>query len=162
MIKPLVNIFVIIIFVACHPIRQITGTSSAYLQIIVNGDKSIVLGESISISIKNTYSNKIIIYYPEKLIIEKLEDGNWRKLKILECLCDAPCQASIDKIELEPGDLFEINWDQKESWCGPRSASQIRETIFKLATVGMYRVIFMFKSSEGIESSAYKNFNITQ
>jgi len=160
MIKSLVNIFIVIIFVACHPLTLTTETSSSYLQIIVNEDKSIVLGESISISIKNIHSNKIIIYYPEKLIIEKLEEGNWHKLKILECPCDAPCQASIDKIELDAGNTFEISWDQKESWCDPQMDEHIRKSIYQRVEKGQYRVRINYKTDGESDETIYKNFTL--
>ncbi|PKP34429.1 MAG: hypothetical protein CVU00_06825, partial [Bacteroidetes bacterium HGW-Bacteroidetes-17] len=73
MIKSLVNILLVALLIACHPIKRTTEISSSYLNIVINDNNPIITGNAISISIMNTYSKGIVVYYPEKLFIEKLE-----------------------------------------------------------------------------------------
>lgn len=162
MIKTILKILLISFLFACHPVKKTAITIGFPVEIAINKDQAINVGESIEIVFENTHSNSIIVYYPKKLNIEKLEDANWRKLKILECPCDAPCQASAEKVMLKSGEQIKLSWNLKESWCGPRSSAQIRETIFRLVSEGRYRIIFNVKSLDGIESSICKEFNIIQ
>ncbi|MBU1014188.1 MAG: hypothetical protein KKG99_14415 [Bacteroidetes bacterium] len=160
MIKSLVNILIIVLLIACYPTRQTTGISSSQLNIVINDNKPIIAGKPISIIVKNMYSKSIIIYYPEKLLIEKLEDGDWRKIKILQCPCDAPCQASIDIAELHPGGEIELVWDQMESWCGPKLDEHIRKSIYQRVEKGQYRVRINYKTEGEGDKTSYKSFTL--
>ena len=160
MIKSLTNILIVVFLIACHPIRQTTGISSSRLNIVINDNKPIIAGKPISIVVKNTFSKSIIIYYPEKLLIEKLEDGNWRKIKILKCPCDAPCQASIDIVELHPDGEIELIWDQMEGWCGPKVDEHIRQSIYQRVENGQYRVRINYKTEGEGDETIYKNFTL--
>lgn len=160
MIKSLINILIVILLIACHPIKRTTEISSSYLNIVINDNKPIIAGKLISFIIKNKYSKGIVVYYPEKLFIEKLEDGDWRKIKILECPCDAPCLASIDKVELHPGGKIELSWDQMESWCGPKVDEHIRKSIYQRVEKGQYRVRINYKTEGEGDETIYKNFTL--
>ncbi|PKP35143.1 MAG: hypothetical protein CVU00_03580, partial [Bacteroidetes bacterium HGW-Bacteroidetes-17] len=107
-------------------------------------------------------TNEFKFYASDNLLelIEKLESGNWRKLKILDCPCDAPCQASIDKFELHPGGKIELSWNQMESWCGPKVDEHIRKSIYKRVEKGQYRVRINYKTEGENDETIYKNFTL--
>ena len=157
--KYVLSILSLIIFTACNPSKHLSNTDDLPIQVKINDP--VKIGETILFEIKNNFSEPVTVFYPQRLWIEKQEGVEWQKLKILECLCDAPCQASEDKMLLEPDKLFELKWDQKESWCGPRKSGQIRETIFKQATKGKYKIIIQYRTKTGEDLSISKEFKIT-
>lgn len=159
MIKNVLSIFILTLIIACNPLKHTGNDNSSMVKIQINDVSKI--GESILFEIENIASQPIIIFNPERLWIERLEGDKWKKLKIPECLCDAPCQASTETFELKSGNRIKQVWDQKESWCGPRTKGQIRETIFKAVDKGWYRITIRFKTITGEESSFYQEFQIT-
>lgn len=157
--KYALSILALYLFIACNPSRRLSKEQNIPIQIQINDP--VKIGESIIFEIKNNSSDPITIFYPQKLWIEKLYGDRWQKLKILECLCDAPCQASEDKMILEPTVNYTLKWDQKESWCGPRRAGQIRETIFKPADEGRYKMVVHFSTKTVKDDSFSQEFSIT-
>lgn len=158
--KNIFKIIALIILIACNPSRHASNISPSPLKIHLNDKGSIKSGESVQIEVQNISADEILIYYPERLLIEKAEDNKWRKLKIPECLCDAPCQPSPDKLKLAQGESIKLIWDQKERWCGPKIKGQIRETLSKWVGAGEYRIVIKYKSSEGKESLFTRSFKI--
>ena len=151
MIKTALKIFLILILFGCQSIKQISSSDSAIIKIELSNDGQIKLSEPILIKIENTHFEPITIFYPRRVIIEKLVEDKWKNLRILECLCDAPCQPPPDEMQLKPGMKIKLNWNQKESWCGTRKAGQIRETITKYVDEGKYRIVINFKNAKGLK-----------
>jgi hypothetical protein len=160
MVKTALKVFLLLVMVACNSPRYSTNSIDSKLHISLNEDQVIHENESIQFRIQNSSAERLTLIYPEKLRIEKNENGEWRNLKILDCPCDAPCQPKPEKLLLESGKNLILNWDQRESWCGSRSTSQIRETIYKEAGSGKYRISIHLKKEDGEESTFYKHFNI--
>ncbi len=154
------KIVFLMIFFACNPSRHASNISPSLLKIHLNSKGTIKSGESLQIEVENISADEILIYYPEKLLIEKAEENKWRKLRILECLCDIPCQPSPDKLKLAQGESIKLNWDQKETWCGPKVNGQIRKTLSKLVGAGEYRIVIKYKTSGGQESLFTRSFKI--
>ncbi len=156
--KKIFKIVALIILIACNPSRHASKPISTEIKIHVND--SIKLGDPVLFELENISSNPITVFNPERLRIEKLTDQKWQKLKILECLCDAPCQPSADFAKLESGRNIKLRWDQKEKWCGSRTNKQIRETIISPVEKGKYRIIVNYKKASGEETSSSKEFII--
>ncbi len=87
----------------------------------------------------------MVLYSPSKPKIQKKEQNNWRTIRILNCPCDAPCNAPPAKIDFPEGRKITFKWDQKESYCGKRDKSGIRETIIKEVSKGTYRLVTTYK-----------------
>lgn len=160
--KTALKIFLILFLFSCHSTKQVSSSDSAIIKIELSNDGHIKLGEPILIKIENTHFEPITVFYPKRLIIEKLVENKWKNLRILECPCDAPCQPSPDEMKLKPGMKIKLNWNQKETWCGTRKAGQIRETLSKYVDEGKYRIVINFKNAKGKESSFSQEFNIVR
>ncbi len=160
MIKTAIKILLLIVLVACNLTQKLTSSNESQIQIIINEGKPIKEGESIHFEIRNNSLRDLTLINPYKILIDKKEGESWQKIRILDCPCDAPCQPKPEKKLLETGKSFLLNWDQNESWCGPRSSAQIRETIYKKVGSGSYRLLIRSKKN-GKESTSYKYFNIT-
>jgi len=116
-------------------------------------------GDTINIELTNLSGKTLLLYSPSKPKIEKLEQDNWKTIKILNCPCDAPCNAPPDKIELAVNKKTSWHWDQKESYCGKRDKAGIRETIKKEAEKGKYRLVTTYQIGGQIKV-LYNEFNI--
>ncbi|PLX14143.1 MAG: hypothetical protein C0597_10460 [Marinilabiliales bacterium] len=123
------------------------------LEIVVKDD------HHVTFQINNTSSHSVFLYQALKLHIEKLENDNWNQLKILPCPCDAPCQPPEERIEILAGESFILTWDKKESWCGTERVGNIRNTVYKTAEKGVFRIKLQIISSESKEIF-YKKFEL--
>ena len=106
--------------------------------------------ENILFNVKNI--NKQLVYYVKKnvLDIEKYIEGEWVRVKILPCPCDAPCREINQEIEIKPNEVLDIKWDMIESWCGKSNGIDfVRETIINKVDKGRYKVKFTFKYEDG-------------
>ena len=160
MIKTTIKVFLLLVLVACNLTRHASNSIESSIQVEVNNNKIIQAQDPIQFEIRNISSEIVTLIHPEKISIEKSEGESWTKLKILDCPCDAPCQPKPEKELLNPGKSIILNWNQKESWCGSRSANTIRETIYKEVGSGSYRLLIRMMK-DGKESTFYKNFNIS-
>ncbi len=159
MIKNLLRIFILLLICACNPIKHASNNGSSIVKIQIY--ETYKMDEPILFEVENIYNQSILIYNPERLWIERFNGDKWQKLKIPECLCDAPCQASVDVFVLGQGNQIRQVWDQQESWCGSRiKGQQIRETIFKSVDKGRYRILIRFKPIDGEETLSIKEFQI--
>ena len=61
---------------------------------------------NVSFQVKNNLNEPLYILTPRKLVIHKFENDEWRKLKILICPCDAPCNAPEEKVAIAANELF--------------------------------------------------------
>ncbi|MBN2756243.1 MAG: hypothetical protein JXR51_03625 [Bacteroidales bacterium] len=126
---------------SCTSVKQ--NKNSKYLDVDIK--KTYSIGEAIKIRVKNISDENIIIYSPTKPNLQQKENKIWKNLRILNCPCDAPCMAPPEKIELTVNNEITLTWDQKESFCGKIADAGIRETIYKKAEKGSYRIIINYK-----------------
>lgn len=117
-------------------------------------------GENIIFTIKNISSKALVIIKPTIIHIEKLQEGIWKKIRILYCPCDAPCQAPDDEDILSPQNQIESSWDQMESWCGENTDGKIRNSIYEYVGTGQYRIQIIYKNSNDNFTTVYSYFRI--
>jgi hypothetical protein len=154
----LLTLILIFSFVSCKSSKDVASnqdlnSNKESLEIIIKQDDNIVF------QINNISSNSVTLYQPLRLQIEKLENDNWVRLKILPCPCDAPCQPPEEKIEILSGESFILTWDKKESWCGTERVGNIRNTVYKTAEKGIFRIKLQIISNESKEV-IYKKFEL--
>ena len=152
-------VFFLILFSGCKSSQEISEQKDQQsgrdlLDIVVDNN------EIISFQLINNSSRTIKIQMPEKLYIEKFNNGNWNKLRILPCPCDAPCARMEEQIEIPATEKHVLSWDKNESWCGSRNEKGIRETLIKKVESGRYRIRINFKNEGGKTSVLYKEFQI--
>jgi len=163
--KTFVIIFFISILFSCNTPKSLTQTTSNdstenFIQI--NLHESFKIGETVGIEIINITDKPLTLFNPTETYIEILEGTQWRRLKILNCPCDAPCNAPPEEMNLLPLKSNLLKWDQKERWCGEKiEQADIRQTIVKEAIAGLYRIRIHFKLKEDNEQKrVYKEFSI--
>ena len=152
-------LFFLILFSGCKSSQKISEQKDQQsgrdlLDIVVDNN------EIINFQLINSSSRPIKIQMPEKLYIEKFNNGNWIKQRILPCPCDAPCAKMQEQIEIQAGEKYVLIWDKNESWCGNRNEKGIRETLIKKVGSGKYRIRIILKNEEGKNSVLYKEFQI--
>jgi len=121
--------------------------------------KRFSLNETVKIKITNISGKNLVLYEPTKTNIEKKTNDKWKKLRILYCPCDAPCNAPPEKLDLPNGKEINLSWNQKESYCGKITDSGIRETVRKEVNKGAYRLVVMYKLNNE-RNTIYKEFTI--
>ena len=152
-------IIILVLSVACSTKQQISKTEvsdnkSSIIEI------SLIEGESISFTIKNTTTESVYIYQPQRLHIEKFNNNSWEKLRILPCPCGAPCAKPIEKIEISKDDNYILSWDKHESWCGDKNEAGIPNTIRELAIKGKYRLRVLYSHNKNQKEILYKEFEL--
>ena len=155
-------VFLILVFCIACTSTQNTSQSEKQknVSVIINDGKKIHQGEKIEFIVSNINKSSILIFNPEKLFIERKQNNLWKKLQILYCPCDAPCKAPKDKQFLSTNNTLNILWDQRESWCGPKTNEQIRESIYQFVDKGEYRFRIDYQIDEGKQIMYYKYFKI--
>jgi len=136
------------------PSTQISENKPSIIEI------SLIEGESISFTIKNTTTESVYIYQPQRLHIEKLNNGSWEKLRILLCPCDAPCNAPTEKEELTAGESFNLSWNKEESWCGKERINNVRNTVRRSVEKGNYRIRINILTDNRKTNPIYREFTI--
>jgi len=114
----------------------------------------------ISFTIKNLNNSEISYVKRNKLEIDRLLNGEWIRVKILPCPCDAPCKEINQDILIKPNKSLNIDWNMTESWCGKKENEFVRETITKKVENGEYRISIMLKDVDGIFKQISKEFII--
>ena len=150
---------ILVLSVACSTKQQISKTqvSDKKPSII---EISVIEGESISFTIKNTTTESVYIYQPRRLHIEKFNNSSWENLRILPCPCDAPCNAPTEKEELTAGESFNLSWNKEESWCGKERINNVRNTVQQLVEKGTYRIVINIIIDNKKKLTIYQEFTI--
>jgi len=143
---------------SCKSINK--TASSENKQNIENLKIEVEIGEQVNFRITNLSNEKIKLYQPFELKIEKFEDNSWKQLKILPCPCDAPCNASEESIEIIPKGSFNLTWNKKESWCGKQRIEGIRNTEYVQAENGKYRIKLQILKPDNSIRYQYKKFEL--
>lgn len=152
-------IILTLLVVGCATKQQISST-----QIIDNKPSiieiSLIENEGISFTIKNTTTESVYIYQPQKLHIEKFNNDSWERLKILPCPCGAPCAKPAEKFEIPIGEKYVLTWDKHESWCGDKNEMGIPETIKTKVLNGKYRLRILYGINSKQKETIYKEFEL--
>ena len=150
-----------VLVVACSTGKQLqkdnvkTTTNNEIVEInVVNK------GKKIEFLIKNSNDSSIYIVSTGKLHIERKNNTEWQKLKILPCPCDAPCHQNKEDIEIFSGKEYQILWNMEESWCGTERVNMVRNTVRKTVEKGTYRIRISFKTKDNKPEIFYKEFVI--
>lgn len=153
-------IFFSILFVACTTNSKLqkedlSSKSNDTIQInVVNKNNNI------EFLIKNLNETPIYFVNTGKLRIERKNNTEWEKLRILPCPCDAPCRQNTQEIEITKGNDFGISWNMKESWCGTERVNSVRNTIKQTVEKGTYRIRITYKTKDNKSKIIYKEFAI--
>ena len=145
----------LLIFAGCKSSRKATTikeSQKAEIEISVSDT-------NVGFQIKNNLDEPLYILTPRKLDIYKFENDEWRKLKILICPCDAPCNAPEEKVAISAKETYLLTWNKNESWCGNRTPQGIRETVESIATTGEYKIVVSFNHN-GNTFNIIKEFEI--
>jgi hypothetical protein len=127
-----ISLLIFVSISSCNSTKSLKGQIAVQNDFLkVNVAKTYQLGENILFELTNISTEKLIVYSPTKPILQKMEENGWRNIRILNCPCDAPCQAPPEKMNLAKGKTIKIKWNQKESYCGKKTDAGIRETISK-------------------------------
>ena len=121
---------------------------------------NLIEGESILFTIKNTTTESVYIYQPQKLHIEKFNNGSWERLKILPCPCGAPCAKPPESVEILSLKDYTWSWDRNESWCGDKNEMGIPETIKTKVLNGKYRLRILYGINSKQKETIYKEFEL--
>jgi len=143
-------------------LSQTSSNDSTEGFIQLNLNETFKVGETVRIEIMNISDMPLTLFNPTETYIEILEGTQWRRLKILNCPCDAPCNAPPEEIDLLPLKSIQLKWDQEERWCGKKmEQTNIRQTLMKEAIAGLYRIRIHFKLKQDHEQKrVYKEFSI--
>jgi hypothetical protein len=115
----------------------------------------------ISFTIKNENNFPISYVKTNTLNIEHRVGDNWKHIRILPCVCDAPCREINDEITIEPNKSIIIKWNMIESWCGKRESNEfVRKTISQKVEQGKYKFNLYIKDKDGNTKQVNKEFII--
>lgn len=144
----------------CTSVKKINNTKEINsLNYLFNNE--VKLGEIFEIKLKNQSEDTIIIHNPYLKSIERYENNEWRKLRILLCPCNANCTKPPAYMNLTQDKEYSIRWDLNEQWCLPKDKKGFKETITKKAVVGRYRVKLDLTLNNKREI-VYKEFKIVE
>ena len=158
-ITPLIVYFGIILFACNSPKQLTTKIQKETIELIV--PQEVKKGTSISFEIKNNTSEGLIIHRPEIKNIQKLENGSWRKIRILYCPCGANCIPPPKTKLLKPNEKLEYTWNLLESWCDKKVKNKIPKTIEQKSPVGLYRISITYSPDGTNKMKKIKEFSIT-
>lgn len=149
-----------VLIVACNTGKQlqknnVITTSNEIIDInIVNN------GKQIEFLIKNLNEIPIYLVNTSNINIERKNNNEWERLRILLCPCDAPCHQNKENIEIATGKEYKILWDMEESWCGTERVNRVRNTVRQTVEKGIYRIRITYKTKDNKSEIIYKEFVI--
>ena len=107
---------------------------------IIDYKKECISGETFYFHIKNNSADTLTILSPVVARIEKMENTEWRRVKILYCPCGANCIAPPKELNLTKDQSHKYSWNLIEAWCGSKQENGIPETIEHNSEPGLYRI----------------------
>ncbi|MBU8892304.1 MAG: hypothetical protein KOO66_05965 [Bacteroidales bacterium] len=107
---------------------------------ILDYSKEIISGKIFYFIVKNNSDDTLTILSPSVARIEKRENDNWRRVKIIYCPCGANCIAPPKKLNLIKDQSHKYSWNLLESWCGDIQENGMPETIKHSSESGLYRI----------------------
>ncbi|MCB8964284.1 MAG: hypothetical protein H6536_04495 [Bacteroidales bacterium] len=159
--SPILLLLLPIVFVACVSQRKYSANinleSNRNLQVVVDDSSDFA---KIRFATINTSVDSIFIHNHNQIHIEQFVDGQWVKLRILNCPCGAPCAKPAEFIAIAPQGRLTFTWDKKQSWCGAKKSHGIPETLTQPVTLGRYRVLVVFSTDKRTIELYYKEFSL--
>ena len=149
-----------VLIVACSTSKQLQKDN------VINVNNEIVeinvsnKGVQIEFLIKNLNDTPIYIVNTGKLYIERKNNDDWDRLRILPCPCDAPCHQNKEDLEIVTGKEYIISWNMEESWCGTERVNMVRNTVKQVVEKGTYRIRISYKTKDNKAEIIYKEFVI--
>lgn len=142
MIKYLYYTLSIIILISCQSNKGLSDSSESDLNVIINDVYK--HKDQVVFILENKSDSSLFILEPSRFNIQRLLDTTWVDIRINHCPCGAPC-APPRYIEMKPFQQFDLNWDQKESWCKGGNAPGNDEVAY--VPRGSYRFVFHLGTS---------------
>ncbi|MGE0088056.1 MAG: hypothetical protein AB7S50_01115 [Bacteroidales bacterium] len=146
----------LILFTACKSLHETkTNIQKPPVEIeIVQVENEMIF------TLTNNSTDTIRVINPKKLNLQRMQDNEWQNLKILNCPCDAPCNAPKESISIDSNQQYIFKWNKKESWCGKRTSYSIRETIEQPVDPGNFKVLISVKKQDQSIEIISKEFEI--
>lgn len=116
---------------------------------ITTDKKKYKQGETVKITIRNNTAEekRIIRTFP---YIERFNGEKWIEIEIEICPCETGCPLMPLYYNLSPHEIFEKEWDQKETWC------EGRKLVSRQVPIGKYRFKHYIVEKEG-EKEIFSN-----
>ena len=141
------NILIIITIFACKSkqsvVHEIQETDNDQA-IQINMPAQISIGNNLKIEISTTLDEGVILFDPMLIRIERFENGEWKRVRILHCPCGANCEPPPRKKLISKNDTWSMSWNLVESWCENEKDQEIPKTIELPAAPGKYRSVFYY------------------
>lgn len=160
MIKKLSYLFLAFLLSCAAPKKQVENSEnklSSNIDVVIENKKD---NDIFSFIVQNKTNGKVFIHNHSQVHIERLDNGNWVKLRTLNCPCGAPCAKPFEFIEIPKAGDFTFKWDRMESWCGEKTSYGIPETLKLAALSGLYRIMVVFSVDQKNTEVFYKEFNV--
>lgn len=123
--------------------------------LIVTNKNEYNLNKTVNFSIKNNMNYSILLLLPY-YAVEKLDNNSWVEMKRALYPCEEQCRMGkmASYLTIEPLEIIEYQWDQKETWCiQPWNCST---TISVSVKPGTYRIKCEIEDN-GTEFVIYSN-----
>lgn len=153
-------ILAICIFIISCKSKQETISIDLKGPVEISMPKNIKLNSNLNATIVVNEEAGIFLFDPMLTRIEKFENNTWNKLRILHCPCGANCEPPPRFKKLSKGEIWEVKWNLKESWCKKNTKNAIPETIEKKAAIGKYRVVIYYGYNQTERIKYTKEFQI--
>jgi hypothetical protein len=153
----IIGIIFMIVLCSCNTSKKITDHHE--FPYVIKLEKEIDINSNLSLSLKNNVSDSIIIHNPDLIQIEKSDNGQWTKVRILHCPCNANCIKPPSTMVLGKEQEYTLLWNLMEGWCGKKNKEGIKPTLEKTVEEGLYRVVLVI-SINGEKQTLYKEFKI--
>jgi hypothetical protein len=156
-------ICILIPFLSCLNQKKIVESNKIPIkvqEIELKLAKEVKQGSVILIEVVNHSEIPITVYGPAVKMIEKFENGDWRRVRILICPCGANCIAPPQTLILQPNEKYEFDWNLMEGWCDKKLENGIPKTIENSSTEGLYRVLLDYSIDGTNRQTITNEFNI--
>lgn len=156
------SFILLIISISCSkkPIQTTSNTNGEVkipINVLIENETS---SGNILFVIENKSEGDLLFFNHKNIILEVLENENWRRLRILDCPCGASCAKPAEFIELERNGKYNFRWDKTETWCGKRNEQGIPETKTTIAPKGQYRIGIIYGTTPKNRRTYYQEFTI--
>ncbi len=114
------------------------------------------------LQISNTSGDSLVLIKPAIIQIEKLEEGEWKKVPILDCPCGADCLPGPPRMPLAPGKDYRLTWNLYRSWCDNVPGEKLPVTRRELSKPGTYRWVISYMTTAGEKKYQTAHFSISK
>mgnify|MGYP006283666437 CR=1 FL=1 len=100
------------------------------------------------LQITNTSIDSLTLIDPAIIQIEKLEEGEWEKVPVLDCPCGADCLPGPPRMPLAPGKEYTLTWNLYRSWCENVPREKLPVERRELSKPGTYRWVISYMTAD--------------